>query len=69
VRRQEPFYRITLVDKSWHVTRPRATIDHAFDNIDEAMAFVRNDSGGTAEFVELMAGNTYMVKRLEHASS
>ena len=63
--RKDPLYRITLVDKAWHVTRPRATMDHAFTTIDEAMAFVRNDSGGTAEFVEVMAGNAYMMKRLE----
>jgi hypothetical protein len=62
--RQELFYRITLVGEAWHVRRPRATMDHAFEDIDAAMAFVRSDSGGTAEFVELMAGNTYMLKKL-----
>jgi hypothetical protein len=68
LQRKDPLYRITLVDEAWHVRRPRATLDHAFDNVDDAMAFVRNDSSGTAEFVELVAGNTYMVKRLERAS-
>ena len=42
-----PLYRITLVDAAWHVRRPKATLDHAFANIDDAMAFVRNDSGGS----------------------
>ena len=67
LQRTEPLYRITLVDEAWHVRRPRATLDHAFDNVDDAMAFVRNDSSGAVEFVELVAGNTYMVKRLERA--
>ncbi len=69
MQQQAPLYRIILVDHAWHVRRPRAAMAHAFDNIDDAMTFVRNDSDGTAEFVELMADNTYMVKRLEPASS
>ena len=68
LQRKDPLYRITLVDEAWHVRRPRATLDHAFNNVDDAMAFVRSDSSGTAEFVELVAGNTYMMKRLERAS-
>jgi len=67
-QRIDPIYRITLVNKAWHVRRPRATLDHAFDNVDDAVAFVRNDSSGTAEYVELVAGNTYMVKRVGRAS-
>jgi hypothetical protein len=64
---KKALYRITLVDRAWHVRRPKATMDHAFASIDEAMTFVRNDSGETAEFVEVLADNIYMVKRLEHA--
>ena len=63
-----PLYRITLVGKAWHVCRPKATMDHAFASIDDAITFVRNDSGGTAEFIELLADNTYMVKKLASAS-
>ena len=63
-----PLYRITLVDKAWHVRRPRAAMDHSFESIDDAMMFVRNDSDGAAEFVELVADNTYMVKKLERPS-
>jgi hypothetical protein len=63
----EPPYRITLVKGSWHVRRPKAAMDHAFDDIDDAMTFVRNDSGATAEFVEVMAHSIYMVKRLDRA--
>ncbi len=67
LQRKDPLYRITLIAKAWHVRRPRATLDHAFDNVDDAVAFVRNDSSGTAEYVELVAGNTYMVKRVGRA--
>ena len=63
---RDPFYRITLVDKAWHVRRPRATLDHAFASLEEATDFVLNDSDGTAEFVELVADSTYMVKKLAH---
>ena len=63
-----PLYRITLVDKAWHVRRPRATLDHAFASLDEATSFVLNDSDGSAEFVELVADNTYMLKKLARPS-
>ena len=59
-----PPYRITLVGDEWHVTRPHATIDHAFRGLAEAEAFVRQDSEGKADFVEILAGSTYMVKSL-----
>jgi hypothetical protein len=62
---KKALYRITLVDHAWHVRRPKATMDHAFANIDDAMVFVRTDSGGTAELVEVVAENMYMVKKLE----
>jgi len=60
----QPFYRITLVAHAWHVTRPRATLDHAFASLEEATAFVQNDSDGSAEYVELVDDNIYMVKKL-----
>lgn len=62
---KKALYRITLVDHAWHVRRPKATMDHAFNSIDDAMVFVRNDSGGTAELVEVVADSIYMVKKLE----
>ena len=65
----QPLYRITLVGEAWHVRRPKATMDHAFATIDNALAFVRSDSGGSAEFVEVMAGNAYLVKRLSPTTS
>ena len=63
---KDPFYRITLVDKTWHVHRPQATLDHAFASLEEATSFVKSDSEGAAEFVELVADNIYMVKKLAH---
>jgi len=65
---KDPFYRITLVDKAWHVRRPRATLDHAFASLEAATSFVLNDSDGAAEFVELVADNIYMVKKLARPS-
>lgn len=61
---RQPPYQIHLVGTQWHVTRPHSTMDHAFARLDEAEAFVRSDSSGTATFVELFAGTTYMVKQL-----
>lgn len=63
-RQKSPPYRITLVGEAWHVMRPHASVPHAFVKLDDAEAFVRSDSGGTAAFVEVVAGNTYMVKQL-----
>ncbi len=60
-------YRVTQVDRGWHLMRPAATMAHAFDTLDAAMAFVRKDSHGTA-VVEIMAGGVYMVKQIAPGS-
>jgi hypothetical protein len=57
-----PPYRIIAVDRGWHVRRPGSTLVHAFDELSDALAFVRRDSSGTAEVVEIVSGNLYMVK-------
>ena len=62
---KSPPYRITLVGKEWHVRRPHASLSHAFARLDEAETFVRNDHGGGAVVVEIIAGAAYMVKTLE----
>jgi hypothetical protein len=67
-RLRPPPYQIHLVGTRWHVTRPLSTMDHAFDRQDEAEAFVLSDSSGTATFVELFAGTTYMIKQLRPPS-
>jgi uncharacterized SAM-binding protein YcdF (DUF218 family) len=63
-RQKKPPYRITLVEHQWHVTRPNASLSHAFDGLEQAETFVRNDSAGTATFVEIVAEFIYMVKEL-----
>ena len=63
--RTEPLYRVTLVDARWNVRRPNATLEHGFDRLDEAIAFVRSDSADSARMVEVIAGASYMVKKIE----
>jgi hypothetical protein len=63
-RKKSPPYRITLVGVEWHVRRPYASLSHAFAGLEQAESFVRNDSGGTATFVEILAEGLYMVKEL-----
>jgi hypothetical protein len=62
---KRPPYRITLVEHEWHVTRPNASLSHAFAGLEQAEIFVRNDSGGKATFVEIVAEGMYMVKQLQ----
>ena len=63
-QRKSAPYRITLVGVEWHVRRPHASLSHAFAGLDQAETFVRNDSAGTATFVEILAEGIYMVKDL-----
>jgi hypothetical protein len=67
-RQANPPYRITMVDRGWHVARPHASLVHAFDDLDEALAFVcRDSSGGTDTLVEIVSGNLYMLKPIGSA--
>ena len=66
-RRPPSSYRIALVGGRWHVTRPHATMDHAFGRLEEAEAFVRYDSSDEVAFVELIVGTLYMFKRIRSA--
>ncbi len=59
-----PVYRVTLAGDLWEVMRPLGSIPHAFFTLDEALSFVRDDSRGRAEIVEVVIGSTYMVKQL-----
>jgi hypothetical protein len=63
-RAKAPLYRITGVERGWHVLRPHASIVHAFDDLDAAEAFVRNDSEESVTFVEIVIDNLYMVKQI-----
>jgi hypothetical protein len=67
-RQREPLYRVDLSDSLWQVTRPRASIPHAFNTLDEALSFIRSDSNGEAEFAEIVAEGTYMVKKLDRST-
>jgi hypothetical protein len=58
-------YRIRQVGSRWHLRRPNASLEQAFDNIDEAFASVRNDSRGSTAVVEILAGSTYMMKQID----
>jgi hypothetical protein len=62
---RHPPYRITLVGKEWHVTRPQASLSHAFTQLSEAETFVRKDNGGGSVDVEIIAGTLYIVKPLD----
>ena len=64
VRTALPLYRITLCGQAWHVVRPRASLAHAFADLDQAFAFVRTDCGGAEATVELLIENFYMVKQV-----
>jgi hypothetical protein len=62
-----PPYRITLVERAWHVTRPHASLVHAFDDLDEAVGFVCRDSDDLETVVEIVSGNIYMLKPIRPA--
>lgn len=61
---KEPCYCVTLVDQSWHLTRPGAAMPHAFDALDDALIFVSTDCGGSPAIVEIRAEGAYMVKQI-----
>lgn len=46
-----------MVERSWHVGRPHASLVSAFDDLDDALAFVRRDILGTETVVEIVIGN------------
>ena len=61
-RQKNPPYRITMVERAWHVGCPHASLEHAFDDLDDALAFVCRDSSGSETVVEIVSGNVYMLK-------
>ena len=64
VRPKPVLYRIVLYGSAWHVVRPQGSLAHAFTDLDQALAFVRDDSGRAEVSVELMVDNFYMVKQI-----
>ncbi|MBS0220313.1 MAG: hypothetical protein JSR91_06185 [Proteobacteria bacterium] len=63
IETKEPCYCVTLVDRSWHLTRPGASMPHAFDKLDDALTFVSTDCSGAPAIVEIRAEGAYMVKQ------
>jgi hypothetical protein len=64
VRPRPTLYRIALYGSAWHVVRPQGSLAHAFTNLDQAFAFVRNDCGDVEVSVELLVDNFYMLKQI-----
>lgn len=63
--RHEPIFRIAqLGDDRWMVERPGAVLEHAFSDLEHAVAFVRSEST-TPTTVELRIGNLYVVSRFD----
>ncbi len=60
-------YRMTLVGELWQVTRPHASIAHAFTEPTAALAFVSNDCTADAATVEIVIDDLYMVKQVAAA--
>jgi hypothetical protein len=62
---QEPIFRIAEIsDDRWVVERPGAVIEHAFPDLEQAVAFVRSESA-TPATVELRIGDLYVVARYD----
>ncbi|MGH7126255.1 MAG: hypothetical protein ACREFI_17905, partial [Stellaceae bacterium] len=61
----EPIFRIAQVRRDhWVVERPGASIEHAFADLEEVVAFIRNDSA-TPATVELRIGDFYVAARFD----
>ena len=61
----EPVFRITEISEDrWLVERPGASLEHAFPDLETAVAFVRSESL-TPAMVELRIGDLYVVARFD----
>jgi len=61
----EPVFRIAQSSEDcWVVERPGASLEHAFPDLETAVAFVRNESA-TPAMVELRIGDLYVVARFD----
>jgi hypothetical protein len=59
-------YRITRVrEDRWVVERPRASIEHAFPDLEQAVAFVRHECLYKPATVELRVDDLYVVAQLD----
>jgi hypothetical protein len=61
-----PIYRITRVVKDrWVVERPGAVMEHAFADLEQAVTFIRHESGFKPATVELRIDDLYVVAQLD----
>ena len=61
-----PVYRITRVaGDRWVVERPGASMEHAFANLEEAVAFIRHECLYKPATVELRVDDLYVVAQLD----
>jgi len=61
-----PVYRITrLAEDRWVVERPGAAMEHAFPDLEQAVAFIRHECLRNAATVELRVDDLYVVAQLD----
>jgi hypothetical protein len=64
--RRVPIYRIARVaEDSWVVERPGAVMEHAFPNLEQAVAFIRRESQDKPATVELRIDDLYVVAQID----
>ena len=61
-----PVYRITRIAQDrWVVERPGASMEHAFADLEQAVAFVRHECLYKVATVELRIDDLYVVAQLD----
>lgn len=61
-----PVYRITrLAEDRWVVERPGAAMEHAFPDLEQAVAFIRHECPRDLATVELRVDDLYVVAQLD----
>jgi hypothetical protein len=61
-----PVYRITRISEDrWVVERPSASMEHAFADLEQSVAFIRHECLNTPATVELRVGALYVVAQLD----
>jgi len=61
-----PVYRITRVSEdSWVVERPAPSMEHAFPDLEQAVAFIRHECLYKPATVELRVDDLYVVAQLD----
>ena len=64
--RRVPIFRIARVGEDrWVVERPGAVMEHAFPNLEQAVAFIRHESRDKPATVELRIDDLYVVAQID----